>query len=36
MNCQEKLKKAEVHFSAQKNAMLDTELNFARIWSRTT
>jgi hypothetical protein len=36
VNCQENLKKDKLHFWAQKNAILDTELNFARIWSRTT
>lgn len=29
----QKLKQYELHFYRQKNAMLYTELNFARIWS---
>lgn len=35
MLVKEKLKKYEVHFYPQKNDMLDTEFNFARLWSRT-
>jgi hypothetical protein len=30
----QKLKKYELHFFSKKNDMLDTELNFARIWSQ--
>jgi len=31
----QKLNKYELHFYPEKNDMLDTELNFARFWSRT-
>jgi hypothetical protein len=30
------LRKYELHFFLKKNDMLDTELNFARIWGSTT
>lgn len=33
LNSLQKLKKDKLHFSCQKNDMLDTESNFARIWS---